>query len=192
MKLSRINTVLCIATVLICAYIMIAPLAPLMAFWIATHTGSRMRSLNQELTLPINRVPASPSDNRLVIPAMLLDTPINEGRDLSALRTGPWRRPNGSTPAAGGNTVIAGHRFTYTNPRGTFYFLNKLQPGDRIGIFWRGKRYLYRVTASETVPPTAGNIEAPTKDAQLTLYTCTPLWLPKNRLVVIAKLEQVS
>jgi sortase (surface protein transpeptidase) len=30
------------------------------------------------------------------------------------------------------------------------------------------------------------SIEVPTTDTRLTLYTCTPLWNPQNRLVVIA------
>ena len=47
--------------------------------------------------------------------------------------------------------------------------------------------YRYKVESSRTVPDTAIQVEAPTKDARLTLYTCTPLWNPVNRLVVVAK-----
>ncbi|HSX00178.1 MAG TPA: class E sortase [Patescibacteria group bacterium] len=189
MKLKRVNDVLFIATVVVLLYIIVAPLFPMALFWLQQHTGSRLGQLNTQLHLPADKVSATPRDNRLIIPAMLLDTPINEGSTMSALRTGPWRRPNTSTPG-GGNTVIVGHRFTYSDPRGAFYYLNKVHVGDEIGIFWHGRRFIYRVSATKVVPPNEVAIESPTKDIRLTLYTCTPLWLPKNRLVVTALLEK--
>jgi sortase A len=158
-------------------------------YWFERHTGSRLQQLTSQLHSPVQQVALTANNNRLIIPAMLLNIPINEGKDLNALRTGPWRRPNGSTPAQGGNTIIVGHRFTYTNPRGSFYYLNKLQLNDEVGIFWQGKRYVYKVSNIQVVPPTDTAIELASSDTRLTLYTCTPLWLPKDRLVVTALLE---
>ena len=37
------------------------------------------------------------------------------------------------------------------------------------------------------VTPNQTAIQAPTNDNRLTLYTCTPLWTARNRLVVIAE-----
>lgn len=159
-------------------------------FWFQQHASSRLQQLHMQLHLPTDQLKISPSDNRLIIPAMLLSVPINEGPDMKALRTGPWRRPNGSTPDHGGNTVIVGHRFTYTNPRGAFYYLDKVHAGDEIGIYWRGNRFLYKVSGTKVVSADDTTIERQTKGTQLTLYTCTPLWLPKNRLVVTAMLEK--
>ncbi|HSW99332.1 MAG TPA: class E sortase [Candidatus Saccharimonadales bacterium] len=188
-QLRRVNTALFVAIVAVLLYVITAPLLPLLMFWVESHTGSAARTLAAQLQLPAAQVANMPGDDRIVIPAMLLDQPINEGRDLSALRTGTWRRPNTSTPDKGGNTVIVGHRFTYTNPRGSFYFLNKLAPGDEVGVFWHHKRYLYRVTGAKQVAATETAVEAPSPSAELTLYTCTPLWLPKDRLVITATLE---
>ncbi|HSX33019.1 MAG TPA: class E sortase [Candidatus Saccharimonadales bacterium] len=191
MKLARINTCLFVATIVVCGYIIVAPLAPMTIFWVERHATHRLAQLTAQLHGPqVADLHTAPVGNRLVVPALLLDMPINEGQTIAALRTGPWRRPGSITPDRGGNTVIAGHRYTYTNPRGVFYYLNKLQIGDEIGIFWQGKRYLYKVTSSEVVPPTDTAIEANTPHPQLTLYTCTPLWNPKDRLVVVAKQEQ--
>ena len=123
---------------------------------------------------------------------MLLDQPVLEGpisKQYSILDKGIWRWPNGSTPDKGGNTVLIGHRFTYTNPQGVFYFLNKVSLGGEIGIFWNNHEYLYRVVSISEVSPTDTAIENDTQDSRLTLFTCTPLWLPKNRLVVVAELE---
>jgi sortase A len=46
---------------------------------------------------------------------------------------------------------------------------------------------LYKVAEIKTVASTAGEVEAPTDTDQLTLYTCTPLWSAKERLVIVAK-----
>ncbi|MET1033370.1 MAG: class E sortase, partial [Candidatus Saccharimonadales bacterium] len=124
------------------------------------------------------------------IPSLLLDQRINEGNDASTLAKGLWRRPQTSTPASGGNTVIVGHRLTYSNPRGTLYHLDKVQTGDSIGITWAGKNYAYTVREVKVVTAAAIEIEEPTTKPQLTIYTCTPLWLPRDRLVVIATPEK--
>lgn len=110
-------------------------------------------------------------------------------QQYKVLDKGIWRYPKGSTPDKGGNTVLIGHRFTYTNPRGVFYYLNKVAIGDEIGVFWNSKEYLYKVTTITVVDPHNTSIEDATSDARLTLFTCTPLWLPKDRLVVVAELE---
>lgn len=189
MRLKHANNLLFAATVLILLYIIVAPVFPALTFWLQSRTN-RAAELSAQLTLPSGKVDAG-GGNRIIVPSMFLNEPINEGADLRALNHGgTWRRPKTSTPDAGGNTVIVAHRYTYTNPRGTFYFLNKMKVNDKIGVFWHGKRYVYRVASVRTVKANESSIEAPTKNAQLTLYTCTPLWLPKDRLVVIAELEK--
>ncbi|MDP9129541.1 MAG: class E sortase, partial [Candidatus Binatota bacterium] len=105
------------------------------------------------------------------------------------LDKGIWRWPAGSTPDKGGNTVLIGHRFTYTNPFGVFYHLDKVRPGDEIGLLWNNKNYVYRVSGVKVVPPTDTSVQNATADPRLTLFTCAPLWLPHNRLVVTANLE---
>jgi sortase A len=121
---------------------------------------------------------------------MLLDQPILEGRDTYAiLNKGIWRWPASSTPDKGGNTVLLGHRFTYTNPRGVFYFLNKVKVGDEVGVVWQNTTYRYKVSGVKVVPPTDTSILNATEKPTLTLYTCTPLWWPKDRLVITAQLE---
>ncbi|HUC89711.1 MAG TPA: class E sortase [Patescibacteria group bacterium] len=189
MKLSRVNTSLFIAILVINLYIILAPVTPMLTFWLSRHTSGSYSQLTSQLGNSPASIKTTPKDNRLVIPAMLLDQPINEGKDISAARTQPWRRPNTSTPDKGGNTVIVAHRYTYTSPKGSFYYLDKLKLNDEIGVFWQGKRYLYKVINVKVVAPTDTSIENQTQDSRLTLYTCTPLWLPKDRLVVTSELE---
>ena len=186
-RLSRINSWLLIAIILVNAYVILAPFVPAAIFNFEKHATSRLNQLNLKIHSPSTST--IPSDNRLVVPAMLLDQPIFDGPTLATANKGIWRRPNTSTPDQAGNTVLVGHRFTYTNPRGIFYQLDKIKVGDEVGVFWNHKKYLYTVSETEVVPPTQTDLETPSKTAELTLYTCTPLWSPKNRLVVIAKLE---
>lgn len=136
---------------------------------------------NQDL-LPI------PEVNTLVIPKIGVNGEVYEGADASTLELGIWRRPNTSTPDQGSNTVIVAHRFMYTSGPKTFYHLDKIEDGDKIQVYWQGQEYIYQVYETEVVPPTAVEVEDPTNDPILTLYTCTPLWTAKDRLVVRAKL----
>ncbi len=130
-----------------------------------------------------------PGENTLVVPSINVDVLIVEGEDDSALDRGAWRRPGTSTPDAGGNTVITGHRFRYLPPNSTtFYNLDELETGDAIFVYWDGVEYEYEVTEVFVVEPDDTEIEADSVEPRLTLYTCTPLWTANKRLVVIADL----
>jgi sortase A len=185
-KLRRLNTALLIAIIIVNGYIIALPLLPGLLFRLERDHTSQTAKLKH--TVDSVAAPAQiPQDDRLVIPGMLLDEPVYTGQTIKTLHKGLWLRPTGSTPERGGNTIIVGHRFTYTNPRGSLYHLDKVSIGDHIGMFWQGKQYRYVVRTIKTVKATEIAVEAPTTRSQLTIYTCTPLWLPKDRLVVIAE-----
>lgn len=129
-----------------------------------------------------------PEENIIVIPAIGVDSPVIEGATSSALERGIWHRPGSSTPDKGGNTVLVGHRFLYTSGPKTFYHLDKLKIGDDITVFWQKKAYRYIVESTTVVSPLALEIEQPTVQPVLTLYTCTPLLSVDKRLVVRARL----
>lgn len=194
MRLARVNSVLLAAIIIVNGYLLVMPFVPNLVYWWQDrwHAPVSTRALAQKVASKPSPSNPLPADNELIVPAMHLDDRIIEGKDLSALKYGPWRRPNASTPDKGGNTVIVGHRFTYTNPRGTFYELDKVHVGNQIAVIWQGKKYTYQVSSIKEVAPDSVGIEAPTANPQLTLYTCTPLWLPKDRLVVVANLLGVT
>ncbi|MDZ7744537.1 MAG: sortase [Candidatus Saccharibacteria bacterium] len=112
---------------------------------------------------------------------------MHEGPTKSTLSEGVWRRPNTANPTVASNTVLAGHVFTYSTPA-VFYNLNKVEIGEKLAIYWEGSEYLYKIDEVKTVNASAIEVEAPTENPRLTLYTCTPLWNPVNRLVVTADL----
>jgi LPXTG-site transpeptidase (sortase) family protein len=192
MTLSRLNTLLLWCIILVNAYVILAPFYPeIMYDW------QQHNSTQQHLQREINsqQSAAAPGVNTLIVPSMLLNQPILEGpvsKTYQILDQGIWRWPLSSTPDKGGNTVLIGHRFTYTNPRGVFYFLNKVAVGDQIAIYWQHREYIYKVNHIEQVVPTDISIEDNSRTAELTLFTCTPLWIPKDRLVVVANLEKTA
>jgi len=130
-----------------------------------------------------------PKKNWIVIPKMGVNTEILEGDVNTMLWKGVVRMSVGSTPNKGGNTVITAHRYLYRppNPK-TFFLLDKLTKGDIITIYWQNKKYQYKVRESKVVEPDEISILHNTPNPQLTLFSCTPLFTSKQRLVVIADL----
>jgi len=195
-SLHQTNNCLLALIILINLYIITMPLWPQADYWWRDHHSNTRSTLLQIIHQPSTpKQTPKPQPNSLIIPAMLLNQSTLEGSEkdwFNILKNGIWRWPNSSTPDKGGNTVFLAHRFSYTGPHGAFYYLDKLRPGDEIGVIWSGKIYTYQVTSTTQVPPTDTAIEDNSTDSQITLFTCTPLWHPVNRLVVVAKLEHVQ
>lgn len=191
------------AIIIVNAYVIIAPFYPSINYWYQNHFSDTRTQLTQQISsfgkaqnnVGIATKASAMQGNWLIIPSMLLKQPIYEGtvsQTYTVLDKGIWHWPNGSTPDQGGNTILIGHRFTYTNPRGVFYELNQLKLGDQIGVWWAGKQYTYMVSSISVVSPSDTAILSQTKQPELTLYTCTPLWNPKERLIVVAQQESIS
>jgi sortase A len=196
MSYKRANGVLLVLIVIVNGYIIAAPLWPKLAvWWQLQHTGIRQQ-LTTQIHQPLSPTSSAPATvNHVVIPDMALNQPIYDGSvaaTYKVLARGIWRWPRGSHPGQPGNSVLIGHRFTYTNPRGVFYALDKVRLGSEIAVYWNNHEYLYRVTSINVVPANDTAIEAQTSDTRLTLYTCTPLWHPINRLVVVATPEGLT
>lgn len=127
-----------------------------------------------------------PKENRLVIPKIGVDVEIVEGKDERALYRGIWHYPSSSAPDKGGNTVLTGHRFQYLAGPRTLYLLDQMRAGDVIIVYWKGIEYDYAVRERKIVNPSAVEVLDNTATPQLTVFTCTPLFTTKQRLVLIA------
>lgn len=183
------------AVVLLLSFYMIAfPFLPVLDLWraqLADNTGGvryvgLLAEENGE-SENTNLQVVPPEENRLVLPSIALDKEIVVGEDPSLVHQGAWHRPRSSTPNKGGNTVIVGHRFTYSSPA-IFYHLDKIELGETFAIWWEGREYVYRVTQTKVVDASAIEIEANTEKPIVTLYTCTPIWTAKDRLVIVGEL----
>jgi LPXTG-site transpeptidase (sortase) family protein len=179
LTLRRFNNLLTAVVVLFALYIVLLPFFPALSWWVQHQAPIVSKPATVSLPEQI------PADNTLVIPSLGMKQGVYDGPNKYTLRKGVWHRPQSSTPDKGSNTVFAGHRFTYHDPA-VFYHLDKVKAGDPIVLYWNHKRYDYTVRDILTVKPTEIGVEAPTKDPLLTIYTCTPLWTSKFRLVIQA------
>jgi sortase A len=183
-RLRRVNRLMLVVIIALNGYILLAPLWPNVSYRIKTATTQPLAE-NDFSTL-------DRSKNHVVIPRLRLDEPIYDNADPKTLDLGVWLRPNTSTPDQGSNTVLTGHRWLYQNPSSAvFYNLDKVKQDDSIVVVWSGKIYVYTVNDIKTVPPTAIEVEGPTDNDTLTVYTCTPLWTATDRLVLSASLKEV-
>jgi len=120
------------------------------------------------------------------IPKIEVKQVVVEGVEVEDLKKGPGHYPTTSLPGEQGNVVISGHRTTYGAP---FYRLDELKVGDEIRLSDRETTYVYRVTETKIVRPGDLTVVVPTEDARLTLATCNPRFSARQRLIVVAALE---
>ncbi|MBN1618635.1 sortase [Candidatus Dojkabacteria bacterium] len=136
------------------------------------------------------------TENTLVIPILGIEMPISDEDANIALHNGIWHDGRSSTPLLSGNTVLSGHRYYYSWLGGalnranySLYHLDNLEQGDLILLIWDHKIYRYFVTEISEIDTNDLELLQETENAQITLYTCTPLPVTNytKRLVVIAK-----
>ena len=139
---------------------------------------------------------------RLAIPAIKLDTPVQQGGIVADAEGNPtWETlpfvavHYGDLTArigARGNAVIAGHVVTLQEGN-VFRFLYQLDFGDTIEVWDEHEtKRAFRVVDVRLVAPTDVSVMAPTPDVTLTLITCGGTFDPRTRefserLVVTAK-----
>lgn len=172
-------------------YLLFMPLVPEISYW--------ARVLGRDWNLNINIFPENTfsrlenSDyNQLRIEKIGVAGEVHTSADTDTLDKGIWHKSSTGNPEQGGNMVILAHRFLYLSGPNTFYHLDKLRVGETIELEWEGKNYIYKIDEVKVVPATATEIESQSSEHKLTLYTCTPLWTSKNRLVVTAYPEEVQ
>lgn len=132
--------------------------------------------------------------DRIQVEAIGLEVPFFAGTDASTLEKGVWWRfPDRGSPTTGGNFILSAHRFFlgYT-PQGTrekspFYRLNEVKVGDKIKVYYQDKWYEYEVTKNYAVDRNAVQIEEPTQEAKMTIYTCSLAGEADGRVVLDAK-----
>ncbi|MFB4316459.1 class E sortase [Actinomadura sp. 21ATH] len=120
---------------------------------------------------------------------------VVEGVTQKHLRKGPGHYPGSAMPGEVGNFVVSGHRTTYSAP---FNRIGELRKGDRILIDTREKQFVYRVTGSRGVEPTAVEVTAPVPmrpkakpdEPLITLTTCHPKYSAAERLIVFGELAE--
>lgn len=134
-------------------------------------------------------------ENRLYIPKIDVNVTYATGGEDTLEQGAWWRQPNNGNPEKGGNFVLSAHRFVMgltpqqTTRKSPFYNIHRLEVGDEIVVDYNNKRYTYTVDKKFAVKPDAVEIEQPTTEHQLTLYSCTFGGANDGREVFVAKLK---
>lgn len=89
-------------------------------------------------------------------------------------------------PGEKGNFALAGHR-NYTFGE-YFNRLDELENGDEITMKTTKGSFTYKVYGKKVVLPEQVEVLNPTKEATMTLITCTPVRVATHRLIINAKL----
>ena len=143
--------------------------------------------------------------DRLVIPAIELDTPVVLANlkdvEYQGIAYQQWVAPNffaagrlaTSAPlGVSGNTVLIGHH----NVRGeVFAHLANLKIGDLIRVYSGDKEFAYTIALTMILPERFQSLEVrlrnaqwiePSQDERLTLVTCWPYASNTHRLIIVA------
>ena len=183
---SLLTAIIALSMILAGAYMLFTILTPLFqSQFIDTTNNSTTKRLAQTQTI---------TENRLYIPKIDINLPYLAG-PASVMEHGAWwRKPENGNPKDGGNFVLSAHRFIMgmtpqqTLRKSPFYNINRLDIGDKIIVDYNGERYGYEINNIFDVQATQTEIEAPSTEAKLTLYSCELGGADTGRIVVAAKL----
>jgi sortase A len=123
---------------------------------------------------------------RLQIPALNVDAPIVQGDGFEQLKKGVGQNVASANPGQNGNVILSAHNDVYGE---IFRYLDKLAPGDQIIIYTQQRQYVYVVDRTAIVEPTAVEVMASTGSPTVTLISCYPYLVDKQRIVVFARLQ---
>ncbi len=133
-------------------------------------------------------IPTSAPDQavRIQIPALNVDAPVVQGDGWEQLKKGVGQYVGSANPGQDGNVVFSAHNDVYGE---LFRYLDRLAPGDQVIIYTQQRQYVYIVDRTVLVEPTAVEVMASTGSPTVTLVSCYPYLVDKQRIVVFARLQ---
>lgn len=144
-----------------------------------------LRPLVQSLAeLPI---PTSSPEQalRIQIPSIDVDAPVVQGDGEEQLKKGVGQHIGTPNPGQSGNIVLSAHNDIFGE---IFRDLDKLQKGDEIILFTSTRPYVFIIQQTQIVEPTQVDIMGATQESVVTLISCYPYMVDKQRIVVTAKM----
>jgi sortase A len=133
-------------------------------------------------------VPTAAPDQaiRIQIPTIKIDAPVVQGDGWEQLKKGVGQSIVSANPGQNGNVILSAHNDVYGE---LFRYLDKLQPGDQVVLYTQQRQYTYVVDRTAVVEPTAVEVMASTGSPTVTLISCYPYLVDKQRIVVFARLQ---
>jgi len=145
-----------------------------------------LRPMVQSLAnIPIP-TPAPDQAVRLQVPRINVDAPVVQGDGWEQLKKGVGQHIGSANPGQDGNVVLTAHNDVYGE---LFRHLDQLQPGDEVIVYTQQRQHVYVVDRTVIVEPTAVEVMASTGSPTVTLISCYPYLVDKERIVVFARLQ---
>ena len=158
--------------------------------------GSLAQALNVE---PVEVLVPEDPEYSIVIPKIAANARVmpnvdagNEEVYLNALQQGVAHADGSAFPGEQGNIYLFAHSTDYIWNVGTynavFYLLYKLEEGDEVNLFYKGKRHVYKVTGKKVIDPS--EVEYLTNKSNkemVTLQTCWPSGTTLKRMLIFAE-----
>jgi sortase A len=145
-----------------------------------------LRPMVQSLANIAIPTPAPDQAIRLQIPALNVDAPIVQGDGWEQLKKGIGQNIGSANPGQNGNVILSAHNDVYGE---LFRYLDRLAPGDQVILYTQQRQYVYVVDNTAIVEPTAVEVMASTGNPTVTLISCYPYLVDKQRIVVFARLQ---
>ncbi len=165
-----------------------APLTP-----IDRHALVSLKKTDQRIAYLARRearqVPTGAAIGRIEIGKIHASYDIIQGTDTPSLEKGPGHYPASAFPGLGQTVAIAGHRTTYLAP---FRHIDQLGRGDQIVLKMPYARFTYVVQYHRIVLPTALWVTRNVGYDRLVLSACNPLYSAAQRIIVFARLRQMT
>ena len=157
------------------------------------HALRSLNTLHQRISFLARReqrlLIAGDAIGRIELPKLGQSFDVVQGTDTVSLEKGPGHYPATALPGLGQTVAIAGHRTTYLAP---FRRINELRPGDQIILSMPYARFTYVVQKTEVVLPTALWVTRNVGYERLVLSACHPLYSASHRIIVFARLQEVT
>jgi sortase A len=145
-----------------------------------------LRPMVQSLANAAVPTPGPEQAIRIQIPSLDVDAPIVQGDGWEQLKKGVGQHIGSADPGQTGNVVLSAHNDVYGE---LFRYLEKLAPGDKVILYTQQRQYVYVVTGTVIVEPTQVEVMAHTAEPTVTLISCYPYLVDKQRIVVFAILQ---
>jgi sortase A len=123
---------------------------------------------------------------RIQIPAIHVDGPVVQGDGWEQLKKGVGQNIGSANPGQNGNMILSAHNDVYGE---LFRDLDKLAPGDQVILYTQQRQFVYVVDRTAVVEPTAVEVMASTGSPTVTLISCYPYLVDKQRIVIFARLQ---
>ena len=147
---------------------------------------SSLLALVQSLPAPVIPTQGPTQALRLVIPAINVDSQVVQGDGWDQLKQGVGQRIGTPDPGQTGNVVLSAHDDIFGE---IFRHLDGLKPGDEVQIYTASQIFSYVVTSTRLVAPTDVGVMNATSYPSITLISCYPYLVDKQRIVVFADLK---